>query len=349
MLAKKQSTNPIILYIIAPLLRLISNASPTEKDLSNKATSILRTRLSQAKDVPSTADSKTCSTILNEIHAFARRAPSIEFSQICSSCSVFVFRTLDASAPTSTAALDSYRATLTDYMSRKTSSVHPVFVNDLLKRYPVRAFPLTADLLRHAAGEDVKKLYNQTQAYSMLTFFSQQLNTLSKALPRETVVDFVRLSVQTTYTLLEKTPTESEWDASRIREVIRFALHLARSSKATFGEEIISEVWDTVRLDKLVQAFQTEERTANMKGVQNDIKQLKAVLVLKADKEQTKKGKKLQKRKAGVEADEADKMDLDEPEATPVKETKPKAKKVKVNGDAPAKKRKVKAEKTKAE
>jgi DNA polymerase phi len=324
----------------------VSNASPTEKDLSNKATSILRTRLSQAKDVPSTADAKTCSTILNEIHAFARRAPSIEFSQICSSCSIFVFRTLDASAPTSNAALDAYRATLTDYMSRKTSSVHPVFINDLLKRYPVRAFPLAADLLRHAAGENVKKLYNQTQAYSMLTFFSQQLNTLSKALPRETVIDFVRSSVQTTYTLLEKTPAAgSEWDASRIREVIRFALHLARSSKAAFGEEIIAEVWDTARLDKLVQAFQTEERTANMKGVQNDIRQLKAVLVLKADKEQTKKGKKLQKRKAGEEADEADKMDLDEPEVAPAKETKPKAKKAKANGDAPAKKRKVKAEK----
>lgn len=363
--ARRQLDNPTILHIMVPLLRLVSSASPTEKDLSNKAAGILRSRLNQPKEVPTTADEETCKSVIEEIHSLARRAPSNDFSNLCSICSVFVFRTLDASVPKSTVGVDAYRETLTDYMNRKTSLVHPAFILNLIRRYPVRTFGLTADLLKHASGKDVKKVYNQVRSFSFLTIYSQQLATLSKSLDRTEIVAFVRGSVDVIYNILEASPTSGkEWDANKLRDVAKYGVHLARTSKSALGEEIVAEAWDARRLEGIVESMAAGERTAIMKGLQGDMKQLKAVLAGSKKNKEEKQSKKAKGKKDQVAAADEDKMDVDEvdpvaPVSAEGKEKK-KAKKSKSDkgekgekadktdktGDETTKKRKSKGEKT---
>lgn len=307
--------------------------------------------------MPTTADEETCKSVIDQIHAFARRAPTNDFSNLCSICSVFVFRTLDASAPKSSVGIDAYRETLTDYMNRKTSLVHPAFILNLIRRYPVRTFALTTDLLKHASGKDVKKVYNQVQSFTFLTVYSQQLATLSKSLDRADLVAFVSSSVDIVYNILEASPTSGkEWDAGKLREVAKYAVHLARTSKNALGEGIVAEAWDAQRLEGITESVAVGERTGIMKGLQGDLKQLKAILAGSKKNKEEKQSKKLKGKKAQAEVADEDKMDVDEVEpeqavaADGVKEKKvkkSKADKADKTGEEATKKRKSKGDKTK--
>ena len=341
--ARKQSSSPVILHTILPLLRLVQSTAASEKDLSNKAAGVLRSRLGKARDVPSTADPKFCQEILESIHAFARHASTAEFSNLCSVCSLFVVRTLEASAPGNKIVIEVYTKTLDDYMLRKNSAVHPAFLLDLVRRFPARAFPLTTGLLAHAASGDVKKVYRQVQAFTILTVFSQQLSTLAKTVSKDELSAFVKTAAKAVYDILERASTESEaWNAQRLKDVVRFALHLARSSKTILGAEATG-AWDLSRLEKVTAEMKAGEKTKVMKGLHDLLNQLHVVLAGKKDKKdkkerkerKEKKGKQSQESKVeeGVNGGDDDAMDVDE---APSSEAPATAKKEK----APSKKRK---------
>lgn len=280
--------------------------------MSNKTSGILKTRIGKAKDVPTTADLALATSVLEEIHQLARKAPTADYSAMCSACSLFVVRTIDAStsskakAGETDAVIDAYKATLEDYMTKKSSTVHPPFIAEFIKRFPTRAFPLVSTLTQYADPATVKKVnvYRQLQSFTLLQLFSQQLSTITKSADESSVIAYVDDSRKAVYATVEQVARglgDEGWNTARLKEVVKFGLHLARTSKNSLPTKFPS-LWDVQQLEQIIELFQKGDKTKEMKGVQGLLTQLKAITSASSDQ---KKGKKAKK---------DDEMDVDEPE-----------------------------------
>lgn len=300
MFARKQPANPLILEILAPLLRLVRESGSSEADLANKAAGILRSRIGKAKEIPSTLNVPSATKTLEEIHDLARKAISVEFSNLCSIASLFVSRALDASIPESTnisPAVESYRKTLEDFITRKNTHVQPSLILDYVRRYPARAWPLQEDLCKYISPKSDASVnaYRQTQAYLMLQALSTQLSTLIKAVGPDEVKAFITRASSNVYGTLEVAAKSdgTNWKADRLKDVLRFALQLARTSKSILPIEEMADLWSVQRLKEVEEAFGVGEKTKEMKGVQALLRQLVAVLEgTKAKEWKKEKGKK---------------------------------------------------------
>ncbi|WVQ79016.1 hypothetical protein IAT38_001108 [Cryptococcus sp. DSM 104549] len=334
--AKRQITNPLVLPVVLTLLRLVRAAGTSEAELANKAAGILRGKFNKPKDVPSTADIPKANATLLAIHAMAQKAHSAEFSNLCGLCSLFVSRAIDASSPTSTEVVDAYRATLKDFMTRKASLIHPPFITEFIKRFPARAFALHSDLAGYVAPGAAVNTYRQLQGYTMLQLLAQQLPNISKTAPAEEVAGFITASCERVFATLEAAADDAEgsgkegWNAQKLKDVVKFALQLARNSKAVGVE------WDVKRVEAVGEKVKSGERTKEMKGVQSMWTQLEGILSKKEGK-----GKKAAGKGKG-KAEESEKMDVDgeEVEAEAAEKAEAKAEKKvkkakKVAADAP--------------
>ncbi|WVQ94762.1 hypothetical protein IAU59_001843 [Kwoniella sp. CBS 9459] len=348
--ARKQQTNPLILTIAVSLLKLVRASGTSEGELANKSAGILKNRLNKPKDYPTNVDADEAAQVLEEIHEMARKATSAEFSNLCSLVSLFVVKSIDtAGASSESPVVQSYGKTLSDFMTRKASLVHPNFVLEFIKRFPQRAFGLYVDLNKYVSPGGGVNAYRQVQAYGMLQTLSQHLPVISKS-GESSVEGFIKSSSESVFSTLELAAAtsgtakaekesgagEGGWNAAKLKDVVKFALQLARASKNVN----LTSAWDMQRVNEVEEKFKAGEKTKEMKGVLSMWAQLLAVLGQK--KEKSKEGKKGNgKRKAEDAAvDDEDKMQVDgEDEATsvPVKaEKKDKKEKKKVKADKEA-------------
>ncbi|KAK4686071.1 DNA polymerase phi, partial [Tremellales sp. Uapishka_1] len=271
--ARKQPSNPLVLEIISPLLNLVRATGSSETELANKAAGILRSRLGKAKDFPTVP---TSSKLLQSIHELARKASTEEFSSLCSACSLFVTKALDDSTDE---VVEAYRATLKDFMTRKASLVHANFILDFVKRFPVKAWELQADLCAYVAPGAGVNAYRQTQAYSMLQTLAQLLTTISKQIDASEIKTFISKASGDVYTTLESaTEDGSAWNAARLKDVCKFALQLARASKSLLEKDEVTTVFSTERLAMVITKFKTSARTKEMKSIHGLLHQLSLAL-----------------------------------------------------------------------
>lgn len=313
--ARRQAANPLVLEIILPLLRLVRSGSG---ELANKAAGVLRTRVAKATHAPSNVSDEKAKEILAEIHRQAQRAANAEFSALCSSASLFVARA--APGP----ALDAYRATLTDFMTRKGSEVRPSFVAEYIRRHPAKAWSLAPDLVKLVApGGSGVNAYRQTQGYTFLGALFQQVPQLVKAgdVAQADAEKVIRQAASDVYATLEAAATSTdakEWKADRLKEVVKFALQLARAAKTLAGDKA-AELLDVKRLATVTEQIKAGQRTKEMKSIHQLLQQLAAVLGAAKPKEK-KAGKA-----APAKAANGDDDDEAEPEAEAPKPTKRKA------------------------
>lgn len=292
-----------------PLLQLVQSSGSSEQDLHNRAAGVIRSRFGKAREAPVTTDTELPAAVLSEIHAMARKAASAELSQMCSVCSIFVCRGLEASHPTSTIAADAYRQTMDDYLSRKQSSVHAAFVVEFMKRFPVRAWALRDDLCKHLIPGEGANAYRQTQGYGMLQSLVQQLSTVAKSVSTNEIAAFVKTASTTINATLVAASSAggSDWKADRLKDVLKFGLLLARMTKHILGAEGAAQAWDVQGLSDALAQLVAGERTSQMKGPQGLIAQIQAILAVGGgSKKASKKDKK-----AKVPAGNGDKMDVD--------------------------------------
>ncbi|OCF44480.1 DNA polymerase phi subunit [Kwoniella heveanensis CBS 569] len=392
--ARKQSTNPLILTIAVSLLKLVRASGTPEGELANKSAGILKNRFNKPKEYPTNVDVEEAAEVLEEIHEMARKAVSAEFSNLCSLVSLFVVKSIDtASSSSSTSTSESpspvvqaYGKTLADFMTRKASLVHPNFVSDFIKRFPTRAFGLYVDLNRYVAPGGGVNAYRQVQAYGMLQTLSQHLPVISKSgifssssssSTSVSVEGFIKSSSESVFSTLElassssssSTKAEKEkekesaggaeggWNAAKLKDVVKFALQLARASKNVDQ----TSAWDMHRVNEIENKLKAGEKTKEMKGVLSMWAQLLAVLGQKKDKQ----GKKANggKRKADDVVTEDDRIDVDvdgdveistvddkgskkEKKAKAEKSTDASKKKAKVDGQGEKKEKKAKKAKT---
>ena len=286
--ARKQPSNPLLLLTLLPLLRLILNSSPTEVDLSNKAAGILRSRIGKAKHVPTPA--LTTVGIFGQIHQLAQKAPTADFSGLCSVCSIYIFRSISSSSDKESTsrqeqAIGVYGETLKDYLQRKSSLVHPPFISDFIRRFPVAAFPLFGQITESLDTDKGVKVYRQVQAYGMVQVFSQQLGLIANSLPLGDLEGQLNSLVMATLALLSSVAAQGGeqaegqgWNAQRLKDVVKTALHLCRTSKSTLSFDAYAKIWSVDELQKLLVTLKSGDKTGGMKGVHGLVEQMIGVV-----------------------------------------------------------------------
>ena len=170
---KKQPSNPLILRFILPLVELIATSSSDEKQLSDKAKGVLRARLSKTKDVPVVTDKSGCVELLEALHIRARKTHSQEIVSTIDICSLFVVKALIAVDEKSV--LRIYKDSITDFITRKASSLNPAFIVDFIRRHPVAAWSIR-NHITDTIGDAVNG-YRQSQAFKLV-------QTLLNSLPQ---------------------------------------------------------------------------------------------------------------------------------------------------------------------
>lgn len=322
---RKQSSNPLVLNTVMPLLRLVRR-SGDEAVLSTKTSGIIRSRFDKPKEVPTT-DVARATAILGEVHNFARRANSNELASAAASCSLFVARSIAQSDPKSTAVAETYAATVNDYMTRKGSLVRVPFMRDYIKRFPLQAWPMRREVLDFLQQGKGHHPFRQLQMYELVAAFASHLGNIAQAVPAQEVEAFVRDVRVAVYDTIqrvaasgaadgegEKEKEKDGWKTAWLKDVARHALHVLRSSKSVLspasageaGAKKMKDIWAADELDKLLETVQ-EGKTAKMTGLIQLVKQLRAVL----ESDPAKQGKKGNKRKAQAEPVDAAPVDVE--------------------------------------
>lgn len=242
---------------------------------------MLRTRICKSKDVIELEDEEEAVKVLQDLHQKARSAATAELSSMCSQCSLYVSKALihKAQGPAEPV-IAAYRATLRDFMTRKSSAVHAAFIVDFIKRFPQQAWHLRSDLVEFARWGSSVKDYRQAQAYQMLQTQASQLQGIRKTAAAGEVDAFTRDVRAVIYDAVEKsTETTSTISVVNLKSVLKYALQLARSSKAAGASlEQMADLWDLPTLSALTTQFQSAERTKNFGAVQNLLHQLLVVV-----------------------------------------------------------------------
>lgn len=143
---KKQPASKLIVLLVLPLVEVIVGTGTDERQLSDKATGILRSRLGRSKETPSDSDDSQVTEVLLSLHVRARKAHSSDIVTTLNQCSLYLSRLLLNSGEETL--LRIYRESLTDFATRKTSALQPNIILDFIRRYPIPAWKLRSDLVQ---------------------------------------------------------------------------------------------------------------------------------------------------------------------------------------------------------
>ncbi|KZT11636.1 uncharacterized protein LAESUDRAFT_720895 [Laetiporus sulphureus 93-53] len=238
---KKQPTNPLIIRLILPSVNLIFGSGSDEKQLADKATGILRSRLGKSREVPVEFDSELAVQVLEELHSRARRAPSSNVLVTLSQCSLYVAKLLHH-AGQDEPIIKAYRESLSDFVTRKSSKLNTNFFLDFARRLTNVAWNLRDSLLE--AGGNAVNVYRQCQVYQILYSLLNQLpelegrqSELIKFIPtlRRSLQDIISGACASTHT----------HTAAQIKELLKLVqLAVRHSRKVLSTPEEISDIWD---------------------------------------------------------------------------------------------------------
>lgn len=149
-----------------PLIELATKSGTDERQLSDKASGILKSRLAKSKDVPTTVALDEVETVLREVHQRAQRSHASSHAlAVLSQASLYLCRIL-VSMNEQDVAVGAYQESLDDYMSRKASQLAFSFFQDWARRFPTLGWKLRERVLE--ASSKAVNLYRKCQGFQLL-------------------------------------------------------------------------------------------------------------------------------------------------------------------------------------
>jgi DNA polymerase phi len=157
------------------MIDLIAGTSQDEKQLSDKAKGILRSRIAKSKDVPSGVDADQVLAVLSDLHVRARKVHSSELLATLSQSSIYLSKIL-IQADAEKSLIQVYSQSLADFIMRKNSALNTNFFQDFIRRCPTTAWQLWSDLL-DLSSKSVNA-YRQLQVFKLLETLIGQLQSM---------------------------------------------------------------------------------------------------------------------------------------------------------------------------
>ncbi|KAK9766822.1 DNA-directed DNA polymerase [Basidiobolus ranarum] len=262
---KKQPQNELLLELIIPLLRFVRNsaANTANKQAGEKATNLLKNKLVKVKDHPKISDTANALETLEAVHQFARKAPNSTMMQLFSHCSLFLVRVIigNEDKKSTEKVVDIYKASLNDYMTRKSSNLQPAFFLDLLNRYPVIGWGLFKSLIELTKPSVSAKGYREAQAYNMLsTLIRSHIkdgeDIFTKCLPslKSTVLSTLEFAVS------KENQGSKTLNAARLKDVLKFINLVQQASSKKLKDDKFKKAWDTVAFEKAIKSLVADKR-----------------------------------------------------------------------------------------
>ncbi|KAK1232279.1 DNA-directed DNA polymerase [Marasmius sp. AFHP31] len=261
---KKRPTSPLIIRIITPLADVATRSTPDEKQLSDKAQGILRSRIGKHKELPSDFDVDSALTVLKNIHERASHARSTGDLSTLTDCSVFISHAL-ISSKCSDDVVQLHRESLSDFLIRKRSSLNTAFFEGFLRRFQSEAWALRNDVL--SLSEKAVNAYRRCQTLQLLQHVITHLPADS---PKE-VSEFITQMQTTLFNCIsDACDGKLAMTAPQVRELFKLALSASRQIQRTLPQ-------DADRLLSGIQWGELSERLAassRFKGTTQMCKQL---------------------------------------------------------------------------
>ncbi|KAG6919948.1 hypothetical protein DXG01_013297 [Tephrocybe rancida] len=222
---KKQPSNRLVLRLISPLIDLISGTGLDERQLSDKAKGVLRSRIAKSKEIPLDIDVKSTLAIVTDIHTRARKVHSSDMLATLTQCSLYLSRILihfDSEA----SIVQLYQESLVDFLTRKNSALNSHFFQDFIRRHPASAWALHNDLLENSGR--AANTYRQGQAYQLLDTLMSQLSAMGDVNPSEAVEFMTRLQRTLLQVATDACDDKNALNAAQLKEAFKLALVAAR-------------------------------------------------------------------------------------------------------------------------
>ncbi|KAG5647160.1 hypothetical protein DXG03_001115 [Asterophora parasitica] len=236
---KKQPSSPLVIRLIPPLIDLIAGSSQDERQLSDKAKGILRSRIAKSKELPAGTDTEFTLTVVTDIHIRARKVHSSDMLTTLSQCSLYLSKVLvqlDSEQPI----VQLYQESLADFITRKNSALNTSFFQDFIRRSPASAWSLRHDLL-DLSGRSVNT-YRQCQAYQLLDTLIGQLPAIGKT-PATEVTEFLTALRKTLLGVASDSCDEkNSLTAAQLKEVFKLALVGTRQTQRV-DRDSAAAVW----------------------------------------------------------------------------------------------------------
>jgi len=255
---RRQPTSPHILQFLVPLLALTFS---DEKQVSEKATGLLMSRLGKVKDVPSGIDIGKTSEILKDLHIRARKVHSRDSVTIIGRCSLYISKAL-LHVDAEEAVLMAYTVSLVDFTERKASDLNGQFFRDFIERYPHVAWSMRGALL--AAPMKAANAYRQGQAYMLLETLLNHLPRLPEVGPQD-VAAFIKELQSELHSALSAACDAGLKSTSGVKEGLKLVLVAARiTNRLATDSNLFADIWDLTIWAELPNRFMASAALVGM-------------------------------------------------------------------------------------
>ncbi|TDL27573.1 hypothetical protein BD410DRAFT_762651 [Rickenella mellea] len=268
---RKQPSNPLTVQLILPMVEVIMGTGPDERQLSDKATGIVRSRFGKPKEFPPNIDNRVGADTLKTLHSKARRAHSSDMVVTLSQCSVYMAKCMLPSGEASL--LDVYKESFVDFATRKGSSLHPSFFLDFIRRFPSHGWALRRELLE-LASKSVNS-YRQSQMFHLIqVILTQAPNTK----PEEFTTFALSLRKALHSAILEaSTNPNTTLNVTQAKEVLKTGLQVVRQTKRISTSQDLSRIWEPSIWDDLSQTLAASEQFKASKSLQDLCRQISRI------------------------------------------------------------------------
>lgn len=259
-----------------------------ERQLSDKANGILKSRLVKSKDLPTTALRDEVEPVLREVHLRAQRSHPSDALSLLSQASLYLCRIL-VSLNEQDVATVVYQESFDDYMSRKASQLAFSFFQDWARRFPALGWQLRNKVLQSSAK--AVNVYRKCQAFQLLHVILSQpdkvcifcfpeaptvahrlqgeepasIATFHKAL-QKTILELITLSVDDDHGL----------SAAQVKDILKLVLSCIRQTRKT-AESSTVQIWDPAAWKALHDQLASSNRFQSSSSVLNMCRQVESI------------------------------------------------------------------------
>ncbi|GAA6006454.1 hypothetical protein JCM11491_004966 [Sporobolomyces phaffii] len=299
-LARKRPSSALLIPTFVPLLNLARSTAPLEVELRNKASKLVRFLVQPRKAADSIAPATPDAALdaLEELHALAQGVEISEFAPIVAQTAIALVKAALASpaadASTAHAVATLFADSFEQYLATKNArtKVQPLLTTELCKRAPAAAwgmFPRVVELARGEVdgGRDQKASVNafrRMQAFEVAQTLIVSYTNLKTPESTQAVLAGIPAYASALHdavagSLASSSSSAVTFDASRLKQLVKHALHAARVSvQLSSSRAAAAEAWSVAEWVDLVDALRTNERFKGAVAVQTLIKQLVGVL-----------------------------------------------------------------------
>ncbi|KAF9069832.1 DNA polymerase phi-domain-containing protein [Rhodocollybia butyracea] len=252
---KKQPTSPFIVRLVLPLVDLVTRTTSDEKQLSDKAQGIIRSRIGRSKEVAVSVSNEELNAIFETLHSRARTERTPEYLTILSDCCIYLSQVMLRSQMRDDV-VSAYRQSLMDFISRKNSCLNVSFFQQFLRRSRTAAWDLRNELLQ--LPEKAVNTYRRLQVYQLIHDLLAEPPTDAQA----EVAQFLAALCQDLLGVISKACDENPsliLTAAQMREVLKLVLLAARQTRR-IAPQHVATTWDSSVWSKTAEMLGASER-----------------------------------------------------------------------------------------